>query len=107
MLIFTDNLNKLECFNPICYYFRASKRSSVVLLFIPEEQAENWELADVDAAARDGREDAADEAGSDEDNGFKDSEFDNRVIRFTFFLSEILLFLNNMLGSNNFVGSVI
>ena len=84
-----------------------SETAAWASLFVPEQQTEDGEGADVDAAARDGREDAADEAGSDEDNGFKDSEFDNRVIRFTFFLSEILLFLNNMLGSNNFVGSVI
>ena len=91
MLIFTDNLNKLECFNPICYYFRASKRSSVVLLFIPEEQAENWERADVDAAARDGREDAADEAGQHEDDGVPGAKVDDAVVRLALLLPKVVV----------------
>ena len=47
----------------------------------PEEQRQDGRGADVDAAAGDGREDAADEAGQNEDGRVPSAEVDDRVER--------------------------
>ena len=46
----------------------------------PEEESEDGEGADVDAAAGDGREDAAGEARHDQDEAFPRSEVLDRVV---------------------------
>ena len=54
----------------------------------PEEESEDGEGADVDAAAGDGREDAADEAGHEEHEGLPDAEVGNGVEGLAFVLPE-------------------
>ena len=53
----------------------------------PEKQTENGEWADVDAAAAEGAEDAADEAGDEEDGRLPEAEVGDCVEGFPFELS--------------------
>ena len=55
---------------------------------LPEEQTEYGEGADVDAASGDGREDAAGEAGHDQDQGLPDPEVLDGVVRDSLVLSD-------------------
>jgi hypothetical protein len=52
----------------------------------PEHEAQDGEGADVDAASGDGREDATDEAGQDEDCGLPRPKVDDRVVRLALLL---------------------
>ena len=55
---------------------------------LPEEQTEDGEGADVDAASGDGREDAAGEAGHDQDQGLPDPKVLDGVVRDSLVLSD-------------------
>ena len=57
------------------------------MLMKPEKQTEDGEWADVDAAAAEGAEDAADEAGDEKDGPLPDAEVGDRVEGFPFELS--------------------
>ncbi len=56
---------------------------------VPEEQAEDWEGADVDAASGDGRKNSSDESGQNEDNGLPDTKVQDGVVGLAFLFSEI------------------
>ncbi len=56
----------------------------------PKEKTENWERANVYTASCDGREYSTDESGENQSDCLPQSEVDNRIVSFTFFLSEIL-----------------
>ncbi len=66
-----------------------------LITFSPEEKTENGEWADVGSGTARGREDAAEEAGEDEDDGVPLVEVRNRVVG-----RSLMLSVENIMNKN-------
>ena len=77
-------------FQPLCKFRTSNCKLQFTFNFNPrkvnwpEQQTENREGADVDAAAGDGREDASDEAGHNQDDRFPRAENRDGVVSLSF-----------------------